>query len=206
MPLRPCPKGQTKAAARSHEARFLQGWLKNPLKTGAVFPSSRALAAAMARHVPASAIEGEGVVVELGPGTGVVTQGLVERGVDPARLVLLEFSPDFCEHLKARFPEATIVQGDAYEPGEEFDAALAGRKISAIVSSLPLMARPDAAREAALSHHLDRMAPGCPFVQFTYALTLPVRPERVDAEVEIAPWVKLNLPPARVLVYRRPSR
>lgn len=199
MPL-PTRLRSRPACEPSHEGRFLRNWLRNPLKTGAVFPSSRALAEAMARPVP---LDGEGVVVELGPGTGVMTQALLDRGIAPERLVLIEYSPDFCTLLAARFPGVRIVQGDAYEPGGSFDDALAGRPIDAVVSSLPLMARPDAAREAALDHHLSRMAPRAPFIQFTYAPTLPVRPERVGARVEIGPYVKRNLPPARVLVYRR---
>lgn len=185
---------------RSHEGRFLRNWLRSPLRTGAVFPSSRALAEAMARPVP---LAGEGVVVELGPGTGVMTQALLDRGIAPARLILIEYSPDFCALLASRFPDVRIVEGDAYRPGEAFDAALGGRAIDAVLSSLPLMARPDAAREAALDHHLSRMSPGAPFVQFTYAPTLPVRPERIGARVEAGPYVKRNIPPARVLIYRR---
>ena len=34
------------------------------------------------------------------------------------RLILVEFNPDFCSHLKRRFPRATIVQGDAYDVHE----------------------------------------------------------------------------------------
>lgn len=201
MPLRP-RRTVREPQIPSHEARFLANWLRSPLKTGAVFPSSKALARAMAARLPD--LSGDGVVAELGPGTGVVTQALLDRGVEPSKLILIEYSPDFCALLRARFPGVCVVEGDAYEPGEAFEAALAGRPVAAIVSSLPLMARPDAAREAALSHHLDRMAAGAPFIQFTYAPTLPVQPERVGASVEAAPWVMLNLPPARVLVYRRP--
>ena len=55
-----------------------------------------------------------GPVIELGPGTGPVTEALVEHGVDPARLILVEFNPDFCRLLRTRYPAATVVQGDAY--------------------------------------------------------------------------------------------
>ena len=55
-----------------------------------------------------------GPVIELGPGTGPVTGRLVERGIDPSRLVLVEFNPDFCRLLRTRYPTATVIQGDAY--------------------------------------------------------------------------------------------
>lgn len=203
MSLKARLKAHASGKTLSNEARFLKGWLRNPLKTGAVLPSSRALARVMASQLPAAALSGEEVVVELGPGTGVVTAALLERGVEESRLVLIEYSADFCTLLKARFPRATVVEGDAYEPGTLFEAALGGRSIAAVVSSLPLMARLEGPRESALRNHLSRMAPGRPFIQFTYAPSLPVQPERVGAKVAVTPWVKLNLPPARVLVYSR---
>src|SRR6202011_5399613 len=93
------------------EVRFIRSWIERPLTIGAVTPSGKILARTMARYVdPQSA----GPVVELGPGTGPVTEALVEAGVDPARLVLVESNPAFCRILRARYPEATLVQGDAY--------------------------------------------------------------------------------------------
>ena len=164
-------------------------------------PSSRALAERMAARVP---LPGEdGVVVELGPGTGVVTRALLARGIEPDRLACLEYAPEFCALLKALFPAVHVIRGDAYRPGEDLDRWLDGRPLAAVVSSLPLMARPEEERAGALKAWLDRLPVGAPFVQFTYSPALPVRPERVDAQVETSPWVKLNIPPARVVTYRR---
>ena len=93
------------------EVRFIRSWMERPLAIGAVTPSGRPLARTMARYVePAQT----GPVIELGPGTGPVTEALVEQGIDPARLVLVEFNPTFCQLLRVRFPTATVVQGDAY--------------------------------------------------------------------------------------------
>lgn len=75
---------------RTDTVHFLRAWLGAPLRTGAQLPSSRRLARAMAIAVdPALA----GKIVELGPGTGAVTRALIERGVDPARLVMCFFGP-----------------------------------------------------------------------------------------------------------------
>ena len=86
-------------------------WLEKPLTVGAVAPSGKALARIMAGYIDPAA---ESPVVELGPGTGPVTEALVERGIDPARLILVEFDPQFCALLRERYPAATVVQGDAY--------------------------------------------------------------------------------------------
>src|ERR1043165_8184984 len=93
------------------EVRFIGSWIKKPLAVGAVTPSSKPLARTMAQYVDPNA---SGPVIELGPGTGPITEALVEQGVDPARLVLVEFNPAFCELLRRRFPEATVVQADPY--------------------------------------------------------------------------------------------
>lgn len=185
----------------SDEARFFAGWLQRPLVMGAVSPSSKALGRAMAAFVPEGVGE-DRAVLELGPGTGVVTQCLVDRGVPEKSLVLIEYSREFCVLLRARFPAAQVIEGDAYAPGPALEAAIAGRPLAATISSLPLFTKPDAKREAVIGGALERMGPGAPFIQFSYALTLPVKPARLGATVETSPWIKRNLPPARVLVYR----
>src|SRR5215475_7789931 len=115
------------------EVQFIRSWIEKPLSTGAVMPSGKLLARTMARLVDTDT---PGPIVELGPGTGPVTEALVARGVDPARLVLVEFNPVFCRLLRSRYPEATVVQGDAYRLKR-----LVGnyRPPAAIVSGLPLM-------------------------------------------------------------------
>ena len=65
-------------AAWSDTGLFLQEWLANPQRMGSVVPSSPQLAAAMARWLPA---DPESFVLELGPGTGAVTEALIKRGL-----------------------------------------------------------------------------------------------------------------------------
>lgn len=189
------------ASGGDNDGRFMRTWFRNPLRTGAVLPSSRALGCLMASFVP----DDTAPVLELGPGTGAITACLLERGIAPERLFLLEFSPDFCTHLRTRFPGVHVIRADAYRPCPDLMTALRGRVPGCIVSSLPLMTRPDEVREAVLRTYLSQMDAGAPFIQFTYSPGLPVRPERVGASVEETPWVKRNMPPARVVVYRRPG-
>lgn len=187
------------------EVRFLKNWFDKPLMTGAVAPSSPQLARLMASYVdPARA----GLVVELGPGTGVVTQALLERGVAPERIVSIEFNEDFCSLLRQRYPRVHFVQGDAYR----LPQALAGRfpvddphPIAAVVSSLPLFTRPLPERTRLLDDAFSRMPPNAPFIQFSYALVSPVPHGATRFEIERSSWVVRNLPPARVWIYRRPA-
>lgn len=182
------------------EARFLRSWFERPLVTGAVTPSSKMLARTMASFVDPRI---PGAIVELGPGTGPVTEALVRRGIAQERLVLLEYNHDFCKLLQRRFPRATIIEGDAYDIRETLGAFLT-EPAAATVSSLPLFTKPPETRLELLSAAHDLMQPNAPFVQFTYAMTPPVpaRSSRYTATRSHKVW--LNLPPARVWSYRRP--
>jgi phosphatidylethanolamine/phosphatidyl-N-methylethanolamine N-methyltransferase len=180
------------------EVRFIRSWFEKPLTMGAVTPSGKVLARAMARYVDP---DGDGPVVELGPGTGPVTEALIEQGVNPARLVLVEFDPKFCQLLSHRFPEATIVHADAYRLRESL-GSLTRHEAAAVVSGLPLMTKPLRMRLRLLREALALLQPNAPFVQFTYAVVPPI-PKVTGVKVEASERIWRNMPPARVWVYRQ---
>jgi phosphatidylethanolamine/phosphatidyl-N-methylethanolamine N-methyltransferase len=180
------------------EMQFIRSWIEKPLSTGAVVPSSKALARNMARHVDPAAT---GPVIELGPGTGPVTAALVEHGIDPARLVLVEFNPDFCRLLRKRYPAATVLQGDAYRLRRLVETTLR-EPAAAIVSSLPLLTKPLRTRLRLMADAVSVMKHSAPFVQFTYGLVPPIPKTLASISAEASNLIWLNLPPARVWVYR----
>ena len=192
------PESSRLLARLSDEARFLRTWLDRPLATGAISPSGPALARAMAAPVDPSL---PGPVIELGPGTGPVTEALLARGVPEHRLILVEFDPDFCALLAERFPAATVVEGDAYALERTLGGWLPERA-AACVSSLPLLTRPEGEREALLRDAFRLLQPEAPFVQFTYGLGSPVPHDGGGVAATVSPPIWLNLPPARVWVYR----
>jgi phosphatidylethanolamine/phosphatidyl-N-methylethanolamine N-methyltransferase len=191
---------KTKKSLRlDDEVHFLRSWMEKPLATGAVTPSGKPLARAMASFVDPDL---DGKVIELGPGTGAVTAALVEQGIDPERLVLVEFNPSFCQLLRARYPEATVVQGDAYAI-RRLAGSLIRRPAAAVVSSLPLFTKPMKFRLRLVTDAFNLMHPGAPFIQFTYAVVPPIPKELEGATTECSERIWLNLPPARVWVYRQ---
>jgi phosphatidylethanolamine/phosphatidyl-N-methylethanolamine N-methyltransferase len=177
-------------------ARFLKSLIAAPRLTGAVAPSGRALARAMAA---AAGPPPHGLIVELGPGTGPVTRSLIESGVARERLVMVEFDPGFCRLLMRRFAPARTIEGDAYDLPRTL-AELAGQPIAAFVSSLPLLNQPPQRREKLIGDAFVLMGPAGLFVQFTYGLMSPIPREvcasRYDARRSRP--ILLNLPPARV--------
>lgn len=181
------------------EARFIKSWLDDPRRTGAVTPSSPALAKRMASYVDPDV---PGPVIEIGPGTGPVTEALVERGIDEGRLVLVEYSPEFCELLRRRFPRATVVEGDAYALSKTLAGRLEG-KAAAVVSGLPLFNRPRGDRTALARDIFTLLADDAPFIQFTYSVISPVPRKNSGLKATVSDWVLRNIPPARVWVYRQ---
>jgi phosphatidylethanolamine/phosphatidyl-N-methylethanolamine N-methyltransferase len=181
------------------EVRFIRSWIEKPLSIGSVTPSSRALARAMAAYVHP---DSKGPVIELGPGTGPVTEALVAHGIDPARLILLEFDPTFCRLLRRRYPAATVVEGDAYSLKRALGSHLAA-PAAAVVSGLPLFTKPLKTRLKLVYEAFALMLPGAPFVQFTYA-TVPPIPKALDrVRSEASERIWMNIPPARIWVYRK---
>lgn len=208
MTGRPDVKKNGAAGARESETRakelsglklFLRELIRSPRNTGALCPSSPALARKMAEAFSPDVFK-SGYIVELGAGTGSVTRALLSGGIPPERLVVVEKSEPLALCLRERFPLANVLCCGAEEIG-----ARMGRPVKAIVSSLPFRSLPKDACEAIMSEVEEILAPGGIFVQFTYALIgeMPFVPRsfrKLRSSV-----VLLNIPPAKVEVFRKPK-
>jgi len=182
----------------SDSARFLRAWLATPLRAGAQVPSGRDLSRAMAAAVDPAI---PGFVVELGPGTGAVTSALLERGIKPERLILVEADPHFCDLVRERYPAASVVAGDAYAAPRLLKQLDLG-PVAAIVSGLPLLTQKAMRRQRLLLECLRLGVPGIPFVQFTYFYRSPIPIGCGMIAADVSPMIWRNLWPARVWTYR----
>jgi phosphatidylethanolamine/phosphatidyl-N-methylethanolamine N-methyltransferase len=177
--------------------RFLRALIARPKNIGAIMPSSPALAEAIAREIDPKA----GPVLEIGPGTGVVTLAILARGVAAEHLTLLEYDEDLAQHLAARFPKARVFQGDAFE----LDTTLGpvnGSPFGAIVSGIPLLNHSMSRRQSFMTGLVSRLMPGAPLIQFSYGPNAPVVPPPGYTVTRTAS-VLANFPPAKVWVYRK---
>ena len=170
---------------------FLQEWFANPQRTGSVAPSSPQLAAAMAHWLPA---DPESFVLELGPGTGAVTQALIERGLREARLVAIERNPKMARLLREKFPRAQIIIGDAWHLIES---------VGAVISSLPLLNFPHAEAEALTQKIRAVLEPHGNWVQYSYHLGKNQIRGASSFQLHASKIVWLNFPPARVSVFQK---
>jgi phosphatidylethanolamine/phosphatidyl-N-methylethanolamine N-methyltransferase len=188
-------------AALTDTTLFLQEWFANPQRTGSVAPSSPQLAAAMAQWLPS---DPESFVLELGPGTGAITEMLLKRGLREDRLVAIEHNPKLARLLREKFPRAHIITGDAWQ----MDELLRGRRepigsVGAVISSLPLLNFSEEQAEALAQKIRAVLEPQGNWVQFTYRIH-KLRPRGASTfRLHASKIVWFNLPPARVSVFRK---
>lgn len=178
---------------------FLRQLLRNPRRVSAIAPSSPYLARAMAETLGPDS----GRVVEFGPGTGSLTRAILARGVRPADLTLFELDETFVAALRRTFPGVIV----CHAPADSAPDSIAPG-VGAVISGLPLLSMPYDVSRAILSAAFAVLAPGAPFIQFTYG-SRPSVPDRIIAELGLTvrqrAHVWLNLPPARVHHFTRPQ-
>ena len=190
--------------ARPASWTFFRQWLKDPLKVAAISPSSRQLARQMMSQLPRPCRR----VIELGGGTGVFTQALLDHGIAAADLLVLELNEELHQHLVRRFPGAEVVCADAGDLREVarargFDG---DGRADAIISGLGLLSMARPAQQAILEAAFDCLAPTGRFIQFTYGPANPVIRDVLDAlglTARRASFTWWNVPPATVYVYQR---
>jgi len=183
---------------------FFRQWLKNPLRTAAVAPSSAELAAAMIEELPDDARR----IIELGGGTGAITRALLAAGIRADDLLVLELNEELHAHLHVRFPHVRVVLGDARSLQSLASATgyLQGGLADGIVSGLGFLSMPPELQRDILAAAFDCLRPGAPFVQFTYGPRAPVADtvvEEMGLVVRRGSFVLRNVPPATVFVYSR---
>lgn len=182
--------------------RFFLIWLYKPRQLGAVLPSSEKLAATMASRVD---ISRPGVVIDLGAGTGRMTAAILEAGVAPENLVVVEREPALCRLIEKRFPDVRVFCADAANLDNVLQEA-GITEVSTIVSSIPFLAIKNSDCRNILDAALTALPDDGEIVQFTYGPGSPI-PERIRSELgvegERIRWVRANLPPAAVWRFRR---
>lgn len=197
------PSRPLKAIWRENALLF-RHWLCRPLAIGAVLPSSRSVARAMARELPMRELPGRGgTVLELGGGTGALTSGLLEAGHDPKTLLVVEREAALAAALRRRYPRVRVVEADAREIGRVLDE-LQIASFAGVVSSLPIKWFDLADQRAIVEACFARMPADGVFLQLTNALVspLPMRALGLEGIEVVRLWG--HVPPVQIWRYRRP--
>jgi phosphatidylethanolamine/phosphatidyl-N-methylethanolamine N-methyltransferase len=184
------------------ELRFFKGWIDKPKAVGSIVPTSSVTARRMASVIdPNSGLP----VLEVGPGTGVITRAILARGIKPESLYAVEYSEDFVRHLRRHYPRVNVIRGDAFD----LDKTLGENRnlvFDSVISGVPLLNFPVAQRISYLNSLLDRIPAGRPVVQLTYGPLSPIPAGRGDYTVRHFDFVIRNIPPTQLWIYRRPAR
>ncbi len=178
---------------------FFRALACSPRSVGAIAPSGANLANLITSEINAAS----GPVLELGPGTGVFTEALLERGVKESDLTLIEYGSDFMRLLQARFPGARVLWMDAawMDSYKLFEQPL-----GAVVSGLPLLNFPVKKVTAILTAVFSNLRDSGAFYQFTYGMQCPVSKSLLDElglQASCMGRVLLNVPPASVYRFAR---
>jgi phosphatidylethanolamine/phosphatidyl-N-methylethanolamine N-methyltransferase len=174
-------------------ALFRKSLLRNPRQMSASARLARAMAEGLGPET--------GRVVEFGPGTGSLTRAILAAGVPAENLTMFELDATFADHLRQAFPGSTL-----HMTGADTAADHVAPGVGAVVSGLPLLSMPDAVCHAIVSAAFRILAPGAPYIQFTYGPVPPIPAttiKELGLSIEVGPKIWTNLPPARVYRFRR---
>ncbi len=193
---------KTLAAKFDDELRFFKGWMDKPKAVGSIVPTSSVTARRLASVVDTKS----GLpVLEVGPGTGVITKAILAHGVKPENLYAVEYSPDFVRHLRRLYPRVNVIEGDAFDLGRTLGDK-SKLTFDSVISGVPLLNFPVPARIAYLEDLLSRIPAGRPVVQLTYGPKSPIPPGLGDYSVEHFHFIIRNIPPTQLWIYRRAAR
>jgi phosphatidylethanolamine/phosphatidyl-N-methylethanolamine N-methyltransferase len=175
---------------------FFKRWMRNPLQMGSIVPSSPALCR---RVVAQSHIAPDKAVIELGAGTGVISRSLLDAGLPPSQLFVVEIVPDMASHLRRALPGAQVIEGDARRLPQLIPSEWHGR-IGTVVCGIPLVLLP-VAEQRRFIDAIEAVAPGLGFILYSYCITSPLPWKKHGLVPKREAWTPLNFPPASVWRY-----
>ena len=174
---------------------FLQEWFRSPARIGAIAPSGSRLASAMTEGVS----HATGPIVELGPGTGVFTKLLLERGVKPEDIAAVELASRFAGALRDQFPSIHVIEGDAAQV--EQLSPFSNGTVGKVLCGLPLLSMPEETVASIVTGSFRLLRQDGSFRLFTYGASCPITKHLLERENLAAARISrtlLNVPPATV--------
>ncbi len=179
---------------------FIKEFFDKKGMVGSVVPSSRFLTQMMMRQINFDDCK---LIVELGPGTGVITDEIIKKLKPKTQLLVIELNDTFYNDLKNRIldPRFDIKKGCATDLSA-FMNSLNLDKADYIISSLPLAVLPSNLRKRIVLDIKNNLNTDGKFIQFQYTLQSLRLFKKVFKKVAIKHCL-LNVPPAFVYTCHR---
>ncbi len=204
-------------AERPHDARehhgvlfFIRNAIRNFNRTASLTPSSRWLCRAMVE--PHRRDESLRVVVEFGPGTGVITRELLSVLPPDGLLLAFELSPKFAEHLRTtvRDPRLVVLESGAQTAAQELQRRGID-SLDGVVCSIPIGMLSTALTDEIYCPLLPFLRNGAKLTHLQYSHRMRLYKghlEFFDAKIFMqryfravrSKFVPLNVPPAFVVI------
>ena len=173
---------------------FLKSWFDSPTRMGALFPSF-----ARTGRILASIIKDQANVnvVELGAGTGQVTDQIIAAGVNLDNFATIEFDTHFCNEVRNKHPGIRILNIDAATMEENLPKRFVGNT-DYIISTLPLITLGEKKAKEVIEAVFKVLKPGGVYIQITFS---PIKPKYMKklglrAKKICVAWI--NLPPTHI--------
>lgn len=188
----------------SDSLTFLRNFIRQPIRVGAIAPSSAGLAEQMVQSVDWTSAR---YVIEYGSGTGVFTERIAQRLHADGKFFAIEQSSELAQRTRQRCPDVTVYC-DSVANVEALCAQQGFPQVDAILCGLPWAAFPESLQRECFDAMLRVLKPGGQFATFAYwqGVILPAGMrfakllKNTFSEVHRSPTVWRNLPPA--FVYR----
>ncbi|MGV3551343.1 phospholipid N-methyltransferase PmtA [Rhizobium sp.] len=181
------------------EIRFIKGMMSTPKTVGAIMPTSARMANRMASIIDTGS---DLPVLELGPGTGVITKAILDKGVKPEKIVSVEYSSEFVRHLRGKYPGVNFINGDAFSLAETLQS-YKGQQFDCVISGIPLLNFPMHQRVKLIEDLLKLIPAGRPIVQFSYGPVSPVVARPDSYQIKHFDFIVRNIPPAQIWHYKK---
>ena len=174
---------------------FFSEFLKQGINIGSVTPSSKFLVKKMVDPIDFTKVK---CIVEFGPGTGTITQELLNKMPEDSVLLVFEINKEFCEKLKKDIPDPRMrIITDSAENLEDYLSKNNITNVDYIVSSLPFTVIPNGVVRNILDVVKKVLSPAGAFIQYQYSLNVYRRLRTTFKNVDLK-FTPMNFPPAFV--------
>ena len=172
--------------------QFIKESLKNLKEVGTLLPSSKFVVSKMIEPIN---FENDITILELGPGTGVITKEILKKMSKKSKLICFETNKSFLKELKGKISEEFTLINDSAENMKSHLNKLNITKVDYIISSVPLVTLQKEITNKILLSSSETLGKNKKFIQLQYSKLMDKRLEHYFNQIDIT-FTPINYIPA----------